>query len=34
MLEIEDNDKKNSIITSYKLGTKALKRLKKNNNKE
>lgn len=30
-LEIEGNDKKNSIITSYQLGTKILKRLKKNN---
>ena len=30
-LEIEGNDKKNSIITSYQLGTKTLKRLKKNN---
>lgn len=30
-LEIESNDKKNSIITSYQLGTKTLKRLKKNN---
>lgn len=29
--EIEGNDKKNSIITSYQLGTKTLKRLKKNN---
>ena len=29
-LEIEGNDKKNSIITSYQLGTKTLKRLKKN----
>lgn len=30
-LEIEGNNKKNSIITSYQLGTKTLKRLKKNN---
>ncbi|WP_296134889.1 PBECR2 nuclease fold domain-containing protein [uncultured Eubacterium sp.] len=30
-LEIEGANRKNSIITSYQLGTKTLKRLKKNN---
>lgn len=29
-LEVENTAKKNSIITSYQLGTKTLKRLKKN----
>ena len=30
-LEIENTNRKNSIITSYQLGAKTLKRLKKNN---
>ena len=30
-LEIENESKKNSVITSYQLGSKTLKRLKKNN---
>ena len=30
-LEVEDADRKNSVITSYQLGAKTLKRLKKNN---
>lgn len=30
-IETENNNRKNSIITSYQLGAKTLKRLKKNN---
>lgn len=30
-LETEETNRKNSVITSYQLGTKTLKRLKKNN---